>query len=171
MPIVTRIGIMPKSTKGKIGPKFHAYEGYNLIKKMPVPIESFVTNKERLRIDYYLNKTNAQNETADLAKVHANQPTHNTFVNKGAYALLDNRSVVQGLKYTGTDGKPVDVWSWDPKKDRKAKAQADAGMRRLKSMGRSHDEKKIIMFFDEIDKILTQYLSDKFNLSAYGTTR
>lgn len=44
-----------------------------------------------------------------------------------------------------------------------ARARAEGAMRKLR--------KKDANYFDEAEKILTQYLSDKFNLSAYGMTR
>lgn len=50
---------------------------------------------------------------------------------------------------------------------RMARANAEAGMRRL----RGARSRKSPGFFDDSEKVLTQYLSDKFNLSAYGMTR
>ena len=41
----------------------------------------------------------------------------------------------------------------------------------LKKYSRSDKPEEVIRFFNELDKVLTQYLSDKFNLSAFGATR
>lgn len=46
-----------------------------------------------------------------------------------------------------------------------ARARAEGRMRKLKMNKDDH------MFFEETEKIMTQYLSDKFNISAHGTTR
>jgi hypothetical protein len=50
-----------------------------------------------------------------------------------------------------------------------AKLNASARMRKLQSLMRRHDSTPA--YFEEVDKTLTQYLSDKFNLSTYGGTR
>lgn len=52
-----------------------------------------------------------------------------------------------------------------------ARSQAEAGIRHLNKLARSSKHEDTVLYFEEIDKILTQYLTDKFNLSAYGTTR
>lgn len=57
------------------------------------------------------------------------------------------------------------------KRTRLAKQRAEARIRQLKKMGRSSAPEATRRVFEEIDKALTQYLSDKFNLSAYGITR
>lgn len=49
-----------------------------------------------------------------------------------------------------------------------ARSRAEARMRKLKSFARLEDPGK---YFEEVEKIMTQYLSDKFNISAYGATR
>lgn len=54
---------------------------------------------------------------------------------------------------------------------KEARSQADARIRRLKSNKKANDVKDPGGYFEEIDKILTLYISDKFNLSAYGATR
>ena len=41
----------------------------------------------------------------------------------------------------------------------------------LKKYSRSDKPQDVVLFFNELDKVLTQYLSDKFNLSAFGVTR
>ena len=48
-----------------------------------------------------------------------------------------------------------------------ARSRAEARMRKLKSLGKAG----MAEYFEEIEKILTQYLSDKFNLSTHGVTR
>ncbi|MBN1689097.1 MAG: protein BatD [Candidatus Omnitrophica bacterium] len=53
---------------------------------------------------------------------------------------------------------------------RRAKAFAESRMRRLKSLMHSKDPEKSNRYFDEIGKILTQYLADKFGLSVHGMT-
>ena len=50
---------------------------------------------------------------------------------------------------------------------RQAKSAALGGIKKLKNLKRKEDSS----FFEESDKVLTQYLADKFNLSAYGGTR
>lgn len=50
---------------------------------------------------------------------------------------------------------------------RQAKSVAMSGVKNLKTLKR----KEADGFFEEADKVLTQYLADKFNLSAYGGTR
>lgn len=47
-----------------------------------------------------------------------------------------------------------------------ARSAAEKRMRKLKFDGANPSE-----YFEGIEKIMTQYLSDKFNISAYGTTR
>ncbi len=50
---------------------------------------------------------------------------------------------------------------------RMARSNAEAGLRRL----RGAKARQSASFFDDAEKVLTQYVSDKFNLSAYGMTR
>ncbi len=57
------------------------------------------------------------------------------------------------------------------KRRKYARANAVAKLASLKKMARSEDSKEIARFFEELDKALTLYLSDKFNLSAFGATR
>jgi len=52
-----------------------------------------------------------------------------------------------------------------------AKQTAMSRMGTLKKHSRSDKPEDVISFFNELDKVLTQYLSDKFNLSAFGSTR
>lgn len=52
-----------------------------------------------------------------------------------------------------------------------AKRAAMARMGTLKKHSRSDKPEDVIRFFNELDRVLTQYLSDKFNLSAFGATR
>jgi len=52
-----------------------------------------------------------------------------------------------------------------------AKAAALGKFRKLKKLGRSSKDNALAVYFEELDKILTQYLADKFNLSTYGGTR
>ncbi len=141
MPIVCRIGIQPKKyqnvrrslikqieieeSEEKRKELIQKLNGLhlqsNIVQKMPAPIETFVTNNERTRIEYYLNKKKSQSEASNIRLGKA--VNQREILEKGGYALLDSRSVVgiKGLKYD-----PVDVWSWDPLKDRKAKAQNDS---------------------------------------------
>jgi len=57
------------------------------------------------------------------------------------------------------------------KRRRLAKSQAQSKLRELKRLSRARGDEEAAVYFEEIEKILTQYLSDKFNLSAYGITR
>ncbi|MBP9865499.1 MAG: protein BatD, partial [Candidatus Omnitrophica bacterium] len=52
-----------------------------------------------------------------------------------------------------------------------AKQTAMSRMGTLNKYSRSDKPEEVIRFFNELDKVLTQYLSDKFNLSAFGATR
>jgi len=52
-----------------------------------------------------------------------------------------------------------------------AKPRAQARIRKLHALARSNKDKSFIVFYEEIDKTLTQYLADKFDLSAFGGTR
>ncbi len=52
-----------------------------------------------------------------------------------------------------------------------ARSQAEAKIKRLGGLRRSRESGGLNAYFDEIEKILTQYLSDQFNLSAFGMTR
>ena len=63
------------------------------------------------------------------------------------------------------------VFSKDTALKRRLFAKSGAGTRiknLRKNLMKSSDAN---VYFEEVDKILTQYLSDKFDLSAYGTTR
>lgn len=51
---------------------------------------------------------------------------------------------------------------------RTARQTAAAGVQRLKKRVRKDED---AAYFQEVDRVLTQYLTDKFNLSAYGGTR
>lgn len=55
------------------------------------------------------------------------------------------------------------------KRRKRAKADAEAGIKKLKKL--SNEPKQLTEFFDGIDKVLTKYLSDKFNTSTHGSTR
>lgn len=50
---------------------------------------------------------------------------------------------------------------------RQARSNAASGLKNLQAL----KKKEADSFFEEADKVLTQYLADKFNLSAYGGTR
>lgn len=52
-----------------------------------------------------------------------------------------------------------------------AKTQAMARYKKLKKLDRSKKEGAATLFFEEARKLLTQYLSDKFDLSTLGGTR
>lgn len=52
-----------------------------------------------------------------------------------------------------------------------ARSQAESRMRHLKKLLHAEDPKQVADYFEELEKTLTQYLSDKFNLSAHGITR
>lgn len=117
MPFTVKIGIIPK--KGLKTDK-------HFITKEQIPSETFVTNKEKVRIEYYQGKRASQSETIEMNTMEMQgdmKITKTDISKKGGYALLDSRTVkpTMGLKYD-----PQDVWSWNPKKDRKAGAQEDA---------------------------------------------
>ncbi len=52
-----------------------------------------------------------------------------------------------------------------------ARTVADGRIRKLKKPGRNAESTAMNAYFEDVDKILTQYLADKFNLSAFGITR
>ena len=57
------------------------------------------------------------------------------------------------------------------KRKKLARTQAEGRLRRLQQLLRSKDSKSSRAFFEEIEKVMTVYLSDKFNFSAHGITR
>ncbi len=57
------------------------------------------------------------------------------------------------------------------KRRKVARSQAESRIRHLQALARSHERREVMSYFEEIDKTLTQYLSDKLNLSVYGVTR
>ncbi len=57
------------------------------------------------------------------------------------------------------------------KRRRFARSNAEARIRKLKSKSKFRSDEEAAAYFQEVEKILTQYLSDKFNVSAYGVTR
>ncbi len=52
-----------------------------------------------------------------------------------------------------------------------ARMTASVNMRRLKKLAHSAKDEDIAAFFVELEKVMTQYLADKWNLSTYGVTR
>jgi hypothetical protein len=52
-----------------------------------------------------------------------------------------------------------------------ARAAAAMNMNKLKKLGRSSKEEDVAAFFVELEKAMTQYIADKWNLSTYGVTR
>jgi hypothetical protein len=57
------------------------------------------------------------------------------------------------------------------KRRRFARQNAEVRVRKMKKLAHSKKPEDMTEYFEEIDKTLTQYLSDKFALSAYGITR
>jgi len=52
-----------------------------------------------------------------------------------------------------------------------ARAVASANMNRLKRLARSSKDEDVAAFFVELEKAMTQYIADKWNLSTHGVTR
>ena len=52
-----------------------------------------------------------------------------------------------------------------------ARAFASVNMRKLKKLGRSSKDADVAAFFVDLEKAMTQYVADKWNLSTYGMTR
>ena len=52
-----------------------------------------------------------------------------------------------------------------------ARAAASVNMRKLRKLGRSSKEEAVAAFFVDLEKAMTQYIADKWNLSTYGVTR
>jgi hypothetical protein len=57
------------------------------------------------------------------------------------------------------------------KRRRYARPNAEVRIRKMKKLTRSKKAEDTTEYFEEIDKTLTQYLSDKFGMSAFGITR
>ncbi len=57
------------------------------------------------------------------------------------------------------------------KRRKLARAAAIASMKRLKKLTQSQESVDTGIFFVELEKAITQYLADKWNLSTYGITR
>ncbi|MFZ5801723.1 MAG: BatD family protein [Candidatus Omnitrophota bacterium] len=57
------------------------------------------------------------------------------------------------------------------KRRRLARSQAEARIKKLRALGGASKPESALAYFEEIDKVLTQFLSDKFGLSTLGTTR
>jgi len=110
LPIITRIGIIPKRIPGAEGP--------NIITKIPFPKEEFETKEEQLKIQYFKNTMPEQSESFEfkINKLQQRQkPSQIAIIKKSGYAFLDSRSMNYKIKY-----EPDDVWTWDPTKDYKA---------------------------------------------------
>ncbi|MDA9101304.1 BatD family protein [Omnitrophica bacterium] len=56
------------------------------------------------------------------------------------------------------------------RRHRYARAEAEKKIRVIKRLSRSNDPKDHGAFYEEAGKVMTQYVSDKFNLSSYGLT-
>lgn len=69
--------------------------------------------------------------------------------------------------------READLFSKDEalKRRRLARSAANANMKKLQKLARSSDAGKTEAFFVELERSLTQYISDKWNLSTYGVTR
>lgn len=52
-----------------------------------------------------------------------------------------------------------------------ARPTAMGNMKRLVKLARSSKDSDVAVFFDELEKAMTQYITDKWNLSTYGVTR
>ena len=56
------------------------------------------------------------------------------------------------------------------KRHRYARGQAEKRMKVIKKLVRSEKAEDVRNFYEEVGKTITQYVSDKFNLSSYGVT-
>ncbi len=113
LPIVTRIGISPKSIEN--------VEGHHIIKKIKLPENKYVIKEEPFKIKYFRSEEPTQSEVNDFKLGRAqNQLTTNELAKKSGYSIIDSRLLSYSTKYT-----PDDVWSWDPLKDYKVGAQSD----------------------------------------------
>ncbi len=54
---------------------------------------------------------------------------------------------------------------------KQARSVASANMRKLKKLASSSKSENVGSFFEELERSMTQYIADKWNLSAYGVTR
>lgn len=115
LPIVTRIGILPKRIKGA--------EGHNIIKKIRLPENKYVIKEEPFRIKYFKTGMPLQTQIDEfkISEAQKSQPfVKNELLKKSGYALIDSRLLSYSLKYD-----PEDVWSWNPLTDYKVGAQED----------------------------------------------
>ena len=115
LPIITRIGIIPKRIEGK--------EGYNIIKKIKIPENKFIIKEEPFKIKYFKFEIPTQSQVNEFRLSEAQMPlslTKKELAKKSGYSIIDSRMLTYSVKYD-----PDDVWSWDPLKDYKVGAQED----------------------------------------------
>lgn len=115
LPIVTRIGIIPKRIKGA--------EGQNIIKKIRLPENKFVVKEEPFKVKYFRSEVPSQSQVNDFRLSEAQKPqplNSKDLARKSGYSIIDSRMLSYSVKYN-----PDDVWSWDPLKDYKVGAQKD----------------------------------------------
>ncbi len=91
------------------------------------------------------------------------------------YRSLQAVNVVLLLVLAGLffKSKEEELFSKDEalKRRRRARSTAQANMRKLGRLARASGAAKTAEFFVELERALTQYISDKWNLSTHGVTR
>ncbi|MBI3314267.1 MAG: protein BatD [Candidatus Omnitrophica bacterium] len=121
-------------------------------------------------------KKNIQLVERDIRYIHEDipSPTGARIFNFFYYGLMTAGGILTLLVLMGIQRERTErIFAKDTalRRNRLAKSQAEAGIRGLKKTQYSKDPKATAQFFDQIEKIISQYLSNKFNLSAYGMTR
>ncbi len=115
LPIVTRIGIIPK--------RIDEVDKYHMIKKVKIPENKFVIKEEPFKIKYFRSEISTQSQVNEFRLNEGQKPlvlTTKDLAKKSGYSIIDSRMLSYSTKY-----EPDDVWSWNPLKDYKVGAQSD----------------------------------------------
>lgn len=125
LPIITRIGIIPKIRKinepiTEIGPQLRTTGAVYKISPNP---HTYIIKEEAYDIKYFMNKMPIQSQTNEM-KIKSDQrsiiPSKDDISTKSGYSFIDPRMLYSTVKF-----KPDDVWTWNPLKDAGAGAQDD----------------------------------------------
>ncbi len=115
LPIVTRIGIFPKTIKGA--------EGQHIIKKMKMAENKYSIKEEQFKIKFFKSELPSQSHINEFRMNDAQKPmklSAKDLSKKSGYSIIDSRMLTSNIKYN-----PEDVWSWDPLTDYKVGAEKD----------------------------------------------
>jgi hypothetical protein len=115
LPIVTRIGIIPKRIEG--------VHGQNIIKRIQIPKTIYDIDEEPFKIKFFKSEVPTQSQITEFRMSEAQGPislTTRSVGKKSGYSAIDSRMLSYSAKY-----KPDDVWTWNPLKDYKVGAEKD----------------------------------------------